>query len=258
MKARTFLLVAIGSVALPILSIAQHHDGHGEAGHGPSGGHTTTFGGGHASGYAPRGPSFGGHTGGYVERSNHGSLRHENANVYRAPEIRHEEHEGARFGGGHPEYFVHHDNDLDMHRHYYWHDFARGRHYDRLPLGYFSFNIGGLPYFYYGGTYFQPVPGGYEEVYPPVGAVLTQPPPGSYEIIAPGGQVFYYAGGAFYQQQPDGTFVLVGTPIGVIVPELPPGAVQVILNGNVAYQFNGVYYLPVFVNGVTQYQTFVP
>ena len=69
--------------------------------------------------------------------------------------------------------------------------------------------------------------------------------------------MYYYAGGAFYVQQ-GSAFVIAPTPIGVTVPELPPGAVQVSVNGGVAYQFNGIYYQPVFVNGVTQYQTFTP
>ena len=63
--------------------------------------------------------------------------------------------------------------------------------------------------------------------------------------------------GAFYVQQPDGQFVIAPTPIGVVVPDSPPGAVEVSVNGSIAYQFNGIYYQPVFVNGVTQYQTFV-
>ena len=47
------------------------------------------------------------------------------------------------------------------------------------------------------------------------------------------------------------------TPIEVVVPELPPGAVQVSMNGVIAYQFNGIYYQPVFVNGITEYETFM-
>jgi hypothetical protein len=43
-----------------------------------------------------------------------------------------------------------------------------------------------------------------------------------------------------------------------VVPELPPGAIQVSVKGSVAYQFNGIYYEPIFVNGVTQYETFMP
>jgi hypothetical protein len=50
----------------------------------------------------------------------------------------------------------------------------------------------------------------------------------------------------------------VPTPIGVTVPEPPPGAVQIVVNGVVAYQFNGVYYQPQFVDGVTQYVTLSP
>ncbi len=46
--------------------------------------------------------------------------------------------------------------------------------------------------------------------------------------------------------------------MGVIIPELPPGAIEVSVNGTVAYQFNGIYYQPVFANGITQYQTFRP
>jgi len=69
-----------------------------------------------------------------------------------------------------------------------------------------------------------------------------------------GGLTYYYAGGAFYVQQ-GGGYVIVATPIGVTVPELPPGAVQMSVNNGVVYQFNGVYYQPVFVNGVTQYTT---
>jgi hypothetical protein len=126
-----------------------------------------------------------------------------------------------------------------------------------LPHGFLTLRIGGVPYFYSGGIYYQPAEGGYEEIYPPVGAQIPQPPEGSIEVYA-GGQTYYYAGGAFYVQQPDGQFVIAPTPMGVIVPELPPGAIEVNANGQVAYQFNGIYYRPVFVNGVTQFETFRP
>ena len=126
-----------------------------------------------------------------------------------------------------------------------------------MSFGYLSLRIGGIPYFYAGGLYYQPFEGGYQEVYPPVGAALPAPPDGSIAIPA-NGYTYYYAAGAFYVQQPDGSFVSVQPPIGIIVPELPPGAVQVALRGTIAYQFNGIYYQPVFVNGVTQYQIVAP
>jgi hypothetical protein len=94
-------------------------------------------------------------------------------------------------------------------------------------------------------------------MYPPVGAAVPEPPEGAIEISS-GGQTYYYAGGAFYLHQPDGTYASAPTPLGVAVPELPPGANQVSVNGGVAYQFNRIYYEPVFVNGLTQYETFQP
>ena len=152
---------------------------------------------------------------------------------------------------------VHHDVEVDFHRRHFWNDFAFGRRLAALPLGFLALHIGGVPYFYCDGIYYQPADGGYQEVYPPVGAAVPQPPDGAIAIEA-GGQTYYYAGGAFYLQQPDGTYAIAPTPIGVVVPELPPGAIQVSVRGTIAYQFNGIYYEPVFVNGVTQYETFMP
>jgi len=152
---------------------------------------------------------------------------------------------------------VHHDVDVDVHRRHFWNDFVFGRRLPALPGGFLSLQIGGAPYFYNGGIYYQPVDGGYQEVYPPVGASIPTLPDGFVEVQA-GGQIYYYAGGAFYLQQGDGTYAIAPTPMGVVVPELPPGAVEVSVNGRVAYQFNGIYYQPVFVNGVTQYETFRP
>jgi hypothetical protein len=147
--------------------------------------------------------------------------------------------------------------DVDVHRPHFWNDFVFGRHLPRLPLGFLTLRIGGTPYYYNDGIYYQPADGGYQEVYPPVGAAVPEPPEGAIEIYS-GGQTYYYAGGAFYLQQPDGTYAIAPTPLGVVVPELPPGANQVSVNGGVAYQFNRIYYEPVFVNGLTQYETFQP
>lgn len=197
---------------------------------------------------------------GLIERSSHGSIRHLDSHVFHAPIP--EFHGGGHFDAHREivprhDFYVHHDVDVDIHRPHFWGGFAFHRHIDVLPRGFLTLHIGGVPYFYSGGIYYQPAAGGYEEVYPPVGAAVPEPPEGSIQVYA-GGQTYYYAGGAFYVQQPDGQFVIAPTPIGVVVPELPPGAIQVSVNGQVAYQFNGIYYQPVFVNGVTQYQTFAP
>jgi len=201
-----------------------------------------------------------------VERFSHGSVRHSDSHVFRAPApgFRGNDFHGneRHFEGAHGfvprhDVFVHHDVDVDFHHPHFWRNFGFHRHVSVLPEGFLTLHIGGAPYYYWGGIYYQPSEGGYVEVYPPVGASVPQPPEGSIQIYA-GGQTYYYAGGAFYVQQPDGQFVIAPTPIGVVVPELPPGAVEVNVNGRIAYQFNGIYYQPVFVNGVTQYQTFVP
>jgi len=212
-----------------------------------------------------------------VDRSNHGSIRHEAthvvpgpAEVHRAParpvearhepahpvEVRHEPAPRHEIESRH-DVFIHRDVDVDIHSRHFWNDFSYGRRFDVLPVGFLSLHIGGAAFYYNEGVYFQSVAGGYQEVYPPVGAEIPQSPDGAIAIDA-GGQRYYYAGGAFYLQQPDGTYAIAPTPLGVVVPELPPGAVQVAVNGTVAYQFSGIYYEAVFVNGVTQYQTFAP
>jgi len=197
-----------------------------------------------------------------VDRSSHGSIRHADTQVVvRAPvEVRREPEHAVEVRHEvvpRHEVVMHHDVEADVRRAHFWNDFAFGRRLAALPLGFLSLQLGGVPYYYCNGIYYQPADGGYQEVYPPVGAAVPQPPDGAIEVVA-GGQTYYYAGGAFYLQQPDGTYAIAPTPMGVVVPELPPGAVQVSVNGTVAYQFNGVYYEPIFVNGVTQYETFTP
>ncbi|MGH7967999.1 MAG: DUF6515 family protein, partial [Limisphaerales bacterium] len=209
---------------------------------------------------APRGAAAS-HGPAAVDRTSHGSIRHADTHVVQRPvEVR---PEPARSTEPRHEVTpprdvrVHRDVEVDVHRPHLWDDFAFGRRLAALPRGFLSLRICAVTYFYCGGVYYQAVNGGYQEVYPPVGAEIPQPPEGAIQIVA-GNLVYYYAGGAFYTQQPDGTYGVAPTPMGVVVPELPPGAVQVAVNGAVAYQFNGVYYEPVFVNGVTQYETFMP
>ena len=208
-----------------------------------------------------------------VDRSSHGSVRHVDTQVIQRPvqaprepvrpveaprepahvdahapehpvdthrepalpaEVRHDDSRGH-------EIVSHRDVDVDFRRHRGWDDFAFGRRHPSLPIGCLTLQIGGVPYYYSDGIYYQPVGSDYQEVYPPVGAEIPAPPDGAIEIDA-GGQAYYYAGGAFYLQQPDGTYAIAPTPLGVVVPELPPGAIQVSVNGGIAYQFNGIYY----------------
>ncbi|HZQ45660.1 MAG TPA: DUF6515 family protein [Verrucomicrobiae bacterium] len=189
---------------------------------------------------APRGRAEGQRQ--YVERPYHGSVRHSDFGVVRR------EHED-----------VHRNYDVDVNHGWgrFWGGFVTGAIVGALPYGYQSVNVGGVPYYYADGTYYQQAPsGGYEVINPPAGATIPQSPPGSIPVVV-GNQVYYYMDGTFYVQQGNG-YVIVPAPLGVTVPELPSAATQVVVNGNVYYQFNGVYYQPIIQNGVTMYMTTAP
>ena len=188
------------------------------------------------------------HSPAVVDRSNHGTIRHVDTHAAERPvDVR-------RDFDVNQHVIVHHDVDVDIHRQQFWHGFAYGTHHHGLRPGYVQLFVGGSPYYYDDGIYYQQAGSEYQEVYPPIGANIVGLPDGAIEIVV-GNIVYYYAGGAFYVQQ-GGGFAIVMPPVGVTVPELPPGAMRVSLNGGVAYQFNGVHYRPAFVNGVTCYMTF--
>ena len=47
----------------------------------------------------------------------------------------------------------------------------------------------------------------------------------------------------------------MNTPIGVSVKEIPPGAEKVVVGGTTYFLANGIYFQPVFQDGVTVYVT---
>lgn len=196
-----------------------------------------------------------------VDRVNHGTIRHVDTHVVERPvEVRRETEirpkEAHRAPEVRPNVSRHRDVEVDVDHKRFWNDFVFGRRHPALRDGCLRLQVGVVSYYYDSGIYYQQADDGYQEVYPPTGAVVPELPDGAIAIEA-GNLVYYYVGGAFYVQQAGG-FVIAPPPMGVTVPELPPGAVAVSINGNVAYQFNGIYYQPVFVDGVTQYTTFLP
>jgi hypothetical protein len=186
----------------------------------------------------------------FVARADHGSIRHVDTNVTQRPVS------ASRGFGGQQQVIVRRDVDADVNVRRAGSEFAVGARRHSLRAGYARLLVNNQPYYYDDGIYYQQEGDDYQEVYPPVGADIPQVPDGAVEVDA-GNLTYYYAGGAFYVEQ-DGGFVVAPPPIGVIVPELPPGAVQVSFHGGVAYQFNGIYYQPIFVDGVTQYTTVLP
>jgi hypothetical protein len=136
---------------------------------------------------------------------------------------------------------------------YFWSDYHKDMHVDRLPDGYRRIGVRGHFYFYFGGVFYDNGPSGYVVVTPPMDAEIPELPPGA-ETVVVGNAIYYYAAGAYYVQQPDGGFTVVGAPVGAVVSMLPPDASEVDNNGTGYYVADGVYYLPVMQNGVTAYE----
>ncbi len=144
----------------------------------------------------------------------------------------------------------------DRDRGYLWSHYHSGMFVPALPPGYVSIYVGGTPYYYDQGVYYEPESLGYAVVTPPPGAIVPALPPGAQAFYV-GATVYYYAAGTFYVQQPNG-FMVMPAPLGVTVSSLPPGAVPVTMNGILYYQANGAYYLPVMQGGVTAFTTVQP
>ena len=151
---------------------------------------------------------------------------------------------------------VHWDWNAYRHEGYYWSGYHPGMVLRGLPQGYVNLALGGRPYYYYQGVYYQPGQSGYVVVTPTSGVIVPTLPPGA-QATAINGTLYYYAGGAFYIQQPTG-FLVVPPPLGVTVATLPPNAAPVTINGNLYYMADSVYYLPVMQGGVTMYTVVQP
>lgn len=148
------------------------------------------------------------------------------------------------------------DIDGERSHSYFWFGYHPGMFINTLPPDYSQIYVGGNPYYYDQGVYYQTGPSGYVVVTPPLGAIVPQLPPGAAPIPY-GPTVYYYAAGAFYVQQPQG-FTVVAPPPGIAITELPPNAQPVSINGMLYYQANGLYFLPEMQNGVTVYVTAQP
>ena len=80
--------------------------------------------------------------------------------------------------------------------------------------------------------------------------------PRGYRTIYVSGSPYAYYGGVYYQTSSAG-YVVVAPPAGAVVPILPPGAAVTTVDSVSYYVFEGVFYRPVIVSGVTQFQVVV-
>src|SRR5205085_2096478 len=83
----------------------------------------------------------------------------------------------------------HLDIDGERRHSFYWSRFRPGFGIGVLPPGYVQIGVGGAPYYYYEGVYYEPAPTGYVAVPPPVGAAVAEPPPGAGTLVAWGATV---------------------------------------------------------------------
>jgi len=86
----------------------------------------------------------------------------------------------------------------------YYGGFVRPRigvHISILPPGYWSFNFGGYPYYYYGGAYYRPIPHtrNYEVVDAPLGASVPELPEGA-QVVVINDQKYYELDGTYYKE----------------------------------------------------------
>lgn len=133
-----------------------------------------------------------------------------------------------------------------------------GTRVPHLPGPFTRFRHGGRIYYYCLGAFYVGSSGAYEEVEPPIGAVVHTLPPG-YETFELGGRVFYYHDGVFYAPgRRDGEYEVVRAPVGAVVGELPREAVEVEVAGRRLYVYRDVYYVSVQREGRRAWVVTVP
>lgn len=108
------------------------------------------------------------------------------------------------------------------HGHYYP---SRGVVVDRLPEGYRAFTWrDGSRFYFYGGVWYAPGPGGFIVARPPIGLFIPILPP-FYTTLWFGGLPYYYANDVYYAwNAPQNGYVVVDPPPGADTPETGPPA----------------------------------
>jgi hypothetical protein len=107
----------------------------------------------------------------------------------------------------------------------YHHDHYYPRHGARvhaLPYGYRPYFHGGRPYYFYGGTWYSPVPGGFVVVGAPLGLNISTLPP-YYTTLWFNGTPYYYADNTYYQWAPQtNDYAIVAPPPSADRPGAAP------------------------------------
>jgi hypothetical protein len=111
-------------------------------------------------------------------------------------------------------------DDRFHHNHYYP---AFGYSVAVLPAGNIALTFrGGGRYFFHGGVWYAPGPGGYIVTRPPAGIVVPVLPP-AYSTVYVGGAPYYYANDVYYTPAPGG-YAVAQLPANAQIAEAPPAA----------------------------------
>ncbi len=121
-----------------------------------------------------------------------------------------------------------HGQVLDSRYHHGRYYPAYGSRVGVLPGGYRPFFFHGSPFYFTGGIWYAPGPGGFVVVRPPYGLVVTVLPP-YYSTVWIGGLPYYYANNVYYTWDPaQNGYDVVAPPEGADRPAdaPPPAAAQ--------------------------------
>jgi hypothetical protein len=136
------------------------------------------------------------------------------------PLFAHAQHRDDRHEGGRERYHTPHMvyDDRFHHNHYYP---SVGYGVAVLPAGNIALSFrGGGRYFFHGGVWYAPGPGGYIVTRPPFGIVVPVLPP-AYSTVYVGGAPYYYANDVYYTQAPGG-YAVAQPPADTQIAEAPP------------------------------------
>lgn len=127
--------------------------------------------------------------------------------------------------------------------------YAIGAAVNEPPEGTVAVPVGGVPYQYYGGAFYEPAPSGngYVTTAAPVGAQVEAPPIDCTIVFGPENEGYCYFQGAFfiYDESSD-QYVVVEPPAGTSVTYLPPGYEPVTIAGTQYMKLGGTYYRPYY------------
>jgi hypothetical protein len=123
----------------------------------------------------------------------------------------------------------------------------------RLPAGAMEMDLNGRNYSYFSGVFYLDTGVKHVVVTAPTGVVVESLPEG-HGTTRYGETTYYYYFGTFFARKGEGFEVVHPRP-GVVVGYLPDGynEVRETEEGSVIYEYGGVYFQPVFLDGILSY-----